>query len=78
MSPMNNVPPAASSIIHGASLSDTAERAALVTEQLYGEHALGEQRAVRLDDRTGAPRQTMDRPREETLARSRLAGDEHR
>jgi hypothetical protein len=55
-----------------------AERTALVTEQLDVEHALGEQRAVRLDDRAGAPRETMNRPREETFARSRLAGDEHR
>ena len=72
------MPFAASSISPALRATAPRERAALVAEQLDIQHALGEHGAVRLDHRTDASRQTMNRAREQRLARARLAGDQHR
>src|SRR5206468_11420247 len=59
-------------------LDRAAERAALVAEQLALDQVPGDRGAVDLDERSGrAPRQLVDRVRDQLLAGAVLAGDEH-
>src|SRR6185312_3691262 len=61
-----------------ALLDRAGERALLVTEQVRGDQLARQRTAVDRDERSRrAPRALVDQPREQILARPRLAEDQH-